>query len=87
MEELVSVFKNFKAANGVISVLGNHDYASPSPAFIKEFLNEANIEILENNSIHIFPNGRILKLQDLRIYGIFRISSQKKPLVPFIHQQ
>ncbi len=82
MEELVSVFKNFKAANGVISVLGNHDYASPSPAFIKEFLNEANIDILENNSIHIFPNGRILKITGLKDLWYFPNIKPKETIGP-----
>lgn len=62
LNNTAKILKTLKAKNGVIAILGNHDYEPVET--IRELLKKSNIKLLENDSIYLSHNG-----QNIRIIG------------------
>ena len=65
-DEVTDILKQLKAKNGVIAILGNHDFYPPST--VKNILKNANIPALENESITISPQLQVVGLKDMWHY-------------------
>lgn len=67
-DEVTNVLKQLKAKYGVVSILGNHDFYPPST--VKNILKNANIPVLENESMIIStePKFKLIGLKDMWHY-------------------
>lgn len=62
-EDISKILSEFKGKNGVISIMGNHDYEPQN--IVKDILKQSNIKLLENDEIIITKDNGAL-----RIYGM-----------------
>jgi len=62
-DELAEILSDLKAKDGVIAILGNHDFEPKN--VVRNILNKANIPILENQEKYITHNG-----QKIRVIGL-----------------
>lgn len=59
-KEITDELNKFRAKYGVISIMGNHDYAPGG--VIRSIVNSSDITLLENESTNIQINGEVLRI-------------------------
>lgn len=84
--DIVKSLKNLRAKDGVISVLGNHDY-EPDKKIVTDILRKSGISLLENSDKYIKCNNAVFRVygfEDLWHRNLITDGLVSKPKIPTI---
>ncbi len=75
VNQISEVLKHFKSKYGVIAILGNHDYKPEG--IVKNILKNAQIPVLENESIFIYPDRQKIKVIGFKDLWHYKLNPEK----------